>query len=128
MRFQYSEWGAVPGIPIDAAMRASRIRTMRENAVARGRRMSLKAALNRMDSWRAVPRIAMLLWCIVPAGAGVGVAPDLSLVNRALGNELSAAQDSGHPMQYRLRKSSPRLISTKQIVETRDGAVARLLT
>jgi len=30
-------------------------------------------------------------------------------------------------MQYRLRKSSPRYSSTKQIVETRDGGVARLL-
>ena len=30
-------------------------------------------------------------------------------------------------MRYRLRKSSPRLTSTKEIVETREGAVARLL-
>jgi hypothetical protein len=30
-------------------------------------------------------------------------------------------------MRYRLRKSSPRLTSTKEIVETRDGAVARLV-
>jgi hypothetical protein len=31
-------------------------------------------------------------------------------------------------MRYRLRKSSPRLTSTKDIVETRDGAVARLVS
>ena len=30
-------------------------------------------------------------------------------------------------MRYRLRKSSPRLTSTKEIVETRDGDVARLV-
>jgi hypothetical protein len=31
-------------------------------------------------------------------------------------------------MRYRLRKSSPRLTSTKEIFETRDGAVARLVS
>jgi hypothetical protein len=30
-------------------------------------------------------------------------------------------------MRYRLRKSSPRLTTTKEIVETKDGAVARLV-
>lgn len=48
------------------------------------------------------------------------------LVNRALAGELEAAQDSGHPMRYTLHKISPRLTSTKQIVETKDGDVARL--
>jgi hypothetical protein len=48
-------------------------------------------------------------------------------VTRALAAELRAAQDAGHPMKYRLRKSSPRLTSTKEIVETSDGAVARLV-
>src|SRR5206468_588959 len=45
-----------------------------------------------------------------------------------LDNELRAVQDPAHPMQYRLRKSTPRLTSTKDIVETRDGAVARLVS
>jgi hypothetical protein len=49
-------------------------------------------------------------------------------VARALANELKAAQDSSHPMEYRLRKTTPRLTSTKEIVETRDGAVARLVS
>jgi hypothetical protein len=52
---------------------------------------------------------------------------DTALVNRALAAELNAAQDTNHPMRYLLRKSSPRLISTKEIVETRDGAVALLV-
>jgi hypothetical protein len=49
------------------------------------------------------------------------------LVQRALANEVRAANDSQHPMRYRLRKSSPRLATTKEICETKDGAVARLI-
>ena len=51
-----------------------------------------------------------------------------ALVERALATELRTAQDPVHPMRYRLRKSSPRLTSTKEIVETRDGDVARLVS
>ncbi len=51
-----------------------------------------------------------------------------SLVARTLANELRAAQDTSHLMRYRLRKSTPRLVSAKEILETRDGAVARLLS
>jgi len=54
-----------------------------------------------------------------------------ALVDRALANELNAAQetsqDQSHPMRYRLRKTTPRLTSTKEILETRDGEVARLI-
>ena len=52
---------------------------------------------------------------------------DEGLVQRSLANELRAAQDTRHPMRYRLRKASPRLTSTKEIFETKDGAVARLV-
>ena len=55
------------------------------------------------------------------------VQADDALVQRALANEVHAAEDTQHPMRYRLRKQSPRLSSTKEIFETRDGAVARLL-
>jgi hypothetical protein len=65
------------------------------------------------------------LWAHDAAGPGSATP---GLVDRALANELRAAQDDMHPMQYRLRKSSPRLTTTKQIIETRDGAVSRLLT
>jgi len=51
-----------------------------------------------------------------------------ALVQRALATELRTAQDADHPMRYRLRKSSPRLTSVKEIVETRDGDVARLVS
>jgi hypothetical protein len=51
-----------------------------------------------------------------------------SLLEKALANELRAAQDNSHPMRYQLRKTSPRLTSTKEIYETRDGDVARLIS
>jgi hypothetical protein len=51
-----------------------------------------------------------------------------SLVGRALANELRAVQNSMHPMSYTLRKVTPHLTITKQIVETKDGEVARLTT
>jgi hypothetical protein len=51
----------------------------------------------------------------------------LDLAHRALAAELNGAQDAQHPMRYCLRKSSPRLTTTKEIFETKDGAVARLI-
>jgi len=93
---------------------------------------------DRFPNLRPVPQAAILLCLMVspalsaldPGGSASAtiMAGDAGLVARALGHELSAAQDPAHPMQYQLRKSSPRLTSTKAIVETRDGAVARLLT
>jgi hypothetical protein len=82
---------------------------------------------------RALPHAAVVLSLMMPttfaylAPASISQG-DSGAVGRALDNELNAAQDRSHPMQYKLRRSSPRLTSTKQIVETRDGAVARLLT
>jgi hypothetical protein len=72
----------------------------------------------------------MLLWAAASHGQ---TAPFLAptqaqaLVKRALATEMRTAQDESHPMRYWLRKSSPRLTSTKEIVETRDGFVARLV-
>ncbi len=50
-----------------------------------------------------------------------------ALVQRALANEVRAASDAQHPMRYRLHKTSPRFASTKDIFETKDGAVAHLI-
>jgi hypothetical protein len=50
-----------------------------------------------------------------------------ALVDQALTLELHTAQDTSHPMRYRLRKASPRLTTTKEIVETSQGFVARLV-
>jgi hypothetical protein len=69
-------------------------------------------------------------FCRQPAAvppAALAPAQAQALVQRALATELRGVQDTNHPMRYRLRKASPRLTSTKEIVETRDGAVARLL-
>ena len=49
------------------------------------------------------------------------------LIRQTLAAELLAAQNTGQPMCYKLRKSSPRFTSTKAICETKEGAVARLV-
>jgi hypothetical protein len=83
--------------------------------------------------------LLLLAWAVLsPVSSGGQTAqasqPALSpaqaqaLVERALATELRTAQDPDHPMRYRLRKSSPRLTSIKEIVETRDGDVARLVS
>jgi hypothetical protein len=79
---------------------------------------------------KILPFFLLFSW----AGAALGqpaaaLAPTQAqaLVARALATEERAARDLSHPMRYRLRKSSPRLTSTKEIAETRDGDVARLV-
>lgn len=70
-----------------------------------------------------------LSWAVLcPGQPALTPAQSQALVGRALATELRAAQDTSHPMRYRLRKASPRLTTTKEIIETRDGDVARLLT
>lgn len=71
--------------------------------------------------------LTSLILILLPAAAVGGAHPDDALVNRALANEIRAQADAQHPMRYRLHKSSPRLSSTKEICETRDGDVARLV-
>jgi hypothetical protein len=61
-----------------------------------------------------------------PAGS-LTAAEGQAMVDRVLANEAKAAQDTGHPMRYVLHKISPRLATTKEIFETKDGEVARLL-
>jgi hypothetical protein len=51
-----------------------------------------------------------------------------AFVQRALAAELRAAQDHDHPMRFLLRKTSPRLTTTKDMLETKDGLVARLVS
>jgi hypothetical protein len=70
--------------------------------------------------------------CLLAGATAHGAQPALSpaqaqaLVDRALANELRAAQDSTHPMRYTLHKVSVHFTKSQQIVETRDGDVARL--
>jgi hypothetical protein len=64
-----------------------------------------------------------------PASAADAQAPSQqALVQRALAAELRAAQTHDHPMRFLLRKTSPRLTTTKDILETKDGLVARLVS
>ncbi len=60
-------------------------------------------------------------------GENLSPAQGQALVDRALANEYNAAQDASHPMRYQLRKTSPHLTTTKEIYETKDGDVARLI-
>jgi hypothetical protein len=61
-------------------------------------------------------------------GGSLSPAQGQALVNGALANELNAAEDQSHPMRFELHKTSPRLTTTKEILETKDGEVARLIT
>lgn len=65
-----------------------------------------------------------------PADASQSTPPPAlgqALVDRALANELNAAGNTNHPMRYALHKTSPHLTTTKDICETKDGDVARLV-
>jgi hypothetical protein len=62
-----------------------------------------------------------------PGAASLTPTQAQALVARALDAEVRSARDMSHPMRYRLRKSSPRLTTTKELAETRDGDVARLI-
>ena len=76
------------------------------------------------------------LLILLPGGVGrsygQATAPVLSpadaqaLVQRALADEMDAAKNTGRPMRYTLHKITPRLTTTKRIVETSHGDVARL--
>ncbi|MGO9340407.1 MAG: hypothetical protein ACLPY1_23275 [Terracidiphilus sp.] len=91
----------------------------------------------KLNSVRSLLPFFWLIACAGLTSQAQTAPPDLTpaqaqaLVVRALATESRAAQDMSrmaHPMRYRLHKTSPRLTSTKEIVETRDGYVARLLS
>jgi hypothetical protein len=62
-----------------------------------------------------------------PVATNLAPAQAQALVARALTTEVRSIRDASHPMRYRLRRSSPRLTTTKEMIETRDGDVARLM-
>lgn len=71
-------------------------------------------------------RVAIVL--LVQGSTAIAIpqeAPDL--VQRALAAEMREVQDSSRPMRYQLRKRSPRLTTTKEMIETREGSVAMLV-
>jgi hypothetical protein len=84
---------------------------------------------------RLLQLICLLPWAALSPGQPAASSPESlspaqaqALVGRALATEISTAQDPNHPMRFLLRKSSPRLTTTKDIVESKEGAVARLLS
>lgn len=88
------------------------------------------------DKMEMMRGLLTIFWVLCGSAAAIAQnAPALTpaqaqaLVGRALATESRAAQQfsRNHPMRYRLRKSSPRMTSTKEIIETSDGDVARLL-
>ena len=87
----------------------------------------------KLESMRKL--LTLFLWLPWAAASTAQTSPALTpaqaqaVVTRALATESRAAQHFGHshPMRYRLRKSSPRITTTKEIIETRDGDVARLV-
>jgi hypothetical protein len=78
--------------------------------------------------WLAGASIMVAPLAISRAQANSGnIASDpVSVVRRASQNELHST-NSGHPYRYKLRKVDEKGISTKEIVETKDGDVARLI-
>lgn len=84
---------------------------------------------------RSIRVLLLLAWAlpsqsqpISETGENLTPAQGQALVETALANELRAAQSQSHPMRYELRKTSPHLTTTKEIFETKDGDVARLLS
>ena len=74
-----------------------------------------------------------MLWTGTGWSFGQAAAPELSpaqareLVQHALSLEINTARNPEHPMRYTLRKITPRLTTTKKLIETADGDVARLV-
>jgi hypothetical protein len=93
---------------------------------ARGRSLAIKLyrVLNRF------PGVCLILLAVLrfegqTAPVGPTETQAEALVERALATESRAAEQlsrASHPMRYRLRKTSPRLTTVKEIVETREEA------
>jgi hypothetical protein len=76
---------------------------------------------------RSILPLLLLAPLAAVAQSATAPVPNAAMVQRALSTELRNARDTEHPMRYRLRRSTPRLTSTKEMFETKDGAVARLV-
>ncbi len=71
----------------------------------------------------------MMLGCTLPLAHAQASPPEdtVALVRDASWNEMHASNTSNQPFRYRLHKTDEKGSSSKEIVETRDGDVARLL-
>lgn len=66
-------------------------------------------------------------FCLGQSHSLLSPAESQALVSRAVKNELQASNSQSRPMRYLLRKSSSNRTTTKEIFESKDGAVARLI-
>ncbi|HVW76860.1 MAG TPA: hypothetical protein VHB45_04555 [Alloacidobacterium sp.] len=69
--------------------------------------------------------VAAIGFCLIASAQDVQQNP-VAIVRRASQNELNAS-NGNHPYRYRLHKIDDGKITTKEIVETKDGDVARLI-
>jgi hypothetical protein len=96
--------------------------------------MTRRHIRQRLVSAKRIAAWGFLLLVVPAMQAQTAEAPQLSpeqaetLLQHALANEISAAENSRHPMRYRLHKVTPHLTTTKKIIETSDGDVARLIS
>lgn len=88
-----------------------------------------------IDVRRLLRLLFLLAWALPSqsqslSGMGDSLTPTQAqvLVETALANELRAADTQSQLMRYQLRKISPHLTTTKGIIETKEGDVARLLS
>ncbi len=91
-------------------------------------------AAKTLGTYTFLPILALVAGVSAVPAQPPAVAPLLSpeqaqtLVRRALGNELHAAENRSQLLRFTLLKSSPRLTTVKKIIETREGDVARLIS
>jgi hypothetical protein len=73
--------------------------------------------------------IAVAFACLMPSSHAQSISSEdtVALVRDASWNELHASNVGPQPVRYRLHKADGKGSSTKEIVETRDGDVARLV-
>lgn len=80
---------------------------------------------------RMLPLLAVLAaargYPAQPAAPHLSPAQAQALVQHALAVEFASARNRSHPMCYTLRKITPHLSTTKKMIETSDGDVARLI-
>ncbi|HEY0759025.1 MAG TPA: hypothetical protein VGD59_07210 [Acidisarcina sp.] len=70
---------------------------------------------------------AALVCAALPQAVAQGYPDPAALVRRASHNELQSNNANGQSVRYKLRKVDVKGVTTKEIVETKDGGVARLI-
>ncbi len=69
--------------------------------------------------------VLLLSFALIGCASAQNITPE-EAVKRAAHNELATSPDI-HPFRYTLRKVDNGKVTTKEIIETKDGDVARLI-